>query len=418
MPVVDSPEPFPAAAPPAPEQSERKAIESLYDQYVVPTAKRTLTIVGGRGVHVWDDTGREYLDLGGGVAVNSLGHAHPALQATLTRQSGELIHASNLYYNNNQARLAERIVKLTGPGKVFFCNSGAEANEAQIKLARKFGHESHRYEIITATNSFHGRTMGTISATGQMKTQSGFDPLLPGFVHVPFNDLDAIEAALTPQSVAVLIEGIQGEGGVFTATPEYLLGLRNLTRRHHLLLLWDGVQCGCFRTGRWQSYQRILEGVDGGEDFAPDAIAMAKSIGGGFPLGAVWIREPYADILSPGSHGTTFGGSPLACAVGLTVLDVIEREKLADNIRARGEQLRQGLQKLVAAGKLEAVRGCGGLIGMVCDQELADLAGRLAEAGLMLVPAANRTVRFLPPLNVTADEIAQGLEIVSAVLGR
>jgi len=404
-------------SPPAPEQSvARTEVEALYDQYVVPLANRGLTLVRGKGRHAWDDQGRKYLDLGGGVAVNSLGHAHPAIRDTLARQADILIHSSNLYYNEGQGRLAQRIVELTGPGKVFFCNSGAEANEGLIKLARKFGHETGRYEIITAQNSFHGRTMATLSATGQDKIKQGFDPLVPGFVHVPYNDLAAIEAAITPKTAAVQIEGIQGEGGVFVATPEYLLGLRALTQKHNLLLLWDGVQCGYFRTGRWQSYERILEGVPGGSGFAPDAIAMAKSLGAGYPIGAVWIREPYQNTFTPGSHGTTYGGSPLACAVALTVLDVVEREKLATNIRDRGEELKRGLEALVGTRGIQEVRGFGGLIGLVTTGEPACVVSKLTQAGLILIPAANKTVRFLPPLNVTADEIAEALGIVKSVL--
>lgn len=415
MPVQTPPAPVPVA-PPSAETPVRSEVESLYDQYVVPTANRGLTLVKGKGRHAWDAQGHKYLDLGGGVAVNSLGHAHPALRETLARQADVLIHSSNLYYNEWQGKLAKKIVELTGPGKAFFCNSGAEANEALIKLARKFGHDSGRYEVITTFNSFHGRTMATLSATGQDKIKQGFDPLLPGFTHVPFNDLAAIEAALTPKTAAVLVEGIQGEGGVFTATPEYLLGLRDLTKKHNLLLLIDAVQCGCFRTGRWQSYQRILEGVPGGGDFAPDAIAMAKSLGGGYPIGAVWIREPYQNVFGPGSHGTTYGGSPLACSVALTVLDVIEKEKLADNIRARGEQLRKGLEALVGIRGIKDVRGMGGLIGLVTADEPAAVVARLTKAGLILVPAANNAVRFLPPLNVTADEIDEALRIVKEAL--
>ena len=403
----------PAPVMPSPARTE---IESLYDRYVVPTVNRGLTLTHGKGRDVWDDQGRRYLDLGGGVAVSSLGHAHPAIRETLARQADVLIHSSNLYYNEWQGRLAERIVKLTGPGKVFFCNSGAEANEALIKLARKFGHDSGRYEIITAHNSFHGRTMATLSATAQEKIKHGFEPLLPGFTHVPFNDLAAIEAAITPKTIAVQVEGIQGEGGVYVASPDYLLGLRKLTQKHNLLLLWDGVQCGYFRTGRWQSYQRILEGVPGGEDFAPDAIAMAKSLGGGYPIGAVWIREPYQNVFTPGSHGTTYGGSPLACAVALVILDVVEREKLADNIRARGAELKKGLEALVGTGGIKDVRGFGGLIGMVVAEEPASVVAKLARAGLILIPAANNTVRFLPPLNVTAEEISEALRIVKEAL--
>ncbi len=405
-----------AANPAIAEAPARTTVETLYDKYVVPTANRTLTLIRGHGRHIWDDQGQKYLDLGGGVAVSSLGHAHPALLEVLATQPEILIHSSNLYYNEWQGRLAQRIVNLTGPGKVFFCNSGAEANEALIKLARKFGQGMGRYEIITTLNSFHGRTMATLSATGQDKIKQGFDPLLPGFTHVPFNDLGAIETAITPKTAAVLIEGIQGEGGVFVATPDYLLGLRELTKKHGILLLMDGVQCGYFRTGRWQSYERILEGVTGAENFLPDAIAMAKSLGAGYPIGAVWIQEPYQNVFTPGSHGTTYGGSPMACAVALAVMDVVEKEGLADNIRARGEQLKQGLEKLVGTRGIREVRGHGGLIGMVVDAEPASIVTKLAKAALILIPAANNTVRFLPPLNVTEDEIAEALRIVEEAL--
>jgi acetylornithine aminotransferase/acetylornithine/N-succinyldiaminopimelate aminotransferase len=395
----------------------RSETELRYERYVVPTAKRTLTLVRGEGCRVWDDRGRRYLDLGGGVAVSSLGHAPAPVRAALNRQAAELIHCSNLYYNEPAGRLAEKLVNLTGPGKVFFCNSGAEANEALIKLARKHGHAQGRYEIITAQNSFHGRTMATLTATGQEKIKHGFEPLLPGFIHVPFNDLAAVEAAITPNTAAILVEGIQGEGGVYTATPDYLLGLRQLADDRGLLLMMDAVQCGCFRTGRWQSYQRILEGVPGGQDFAPDAIAMAKSLGAGYPLGAAWIRAPYADVLGPGTHGTTYGGSPLACAVGLAVLETIETEELDANIRRRGDELCAGLRALVGTRGISDVRGCGGLVGLVfAEADPAAIVARLAEAGLILIPAANRTVRFLPPLNVSAEEIAEALQIVETAL--
>ena len=413
MPVETSPRVAPAASPSSAKAPARTEIESLYDKYVVPLVNRGLTLVRGEGRYVWDDQGRRYLDFGSGVAVNSLGHAHPALMETLTRQAGELIHSSNYYYNEGQARLAQRIVALTGPGKVFFCNSGAEANEGLIKLARKAGSDKGRYRIISAQNSFHGRTLATLTATGQEKIKLGFGPLLEGFTHVPYNDLAAVEAAITPETIAILVEDIQGEGGVFVATPEYLLGLRKLADRHGLLLLLDGVQSGCFRSGRWQSYSRILENTPGGADFAPDAIAMAKSIGGGYPLGAVWIREPYQNVLGPGSHGTTYGGSPLACAIGLTVLDVVEKEKLADNIRARGDELAQGLKALIGTRGVKDVRGMGGLIGLVIEDEPAKVVARLTQAGLILIPAANQTVRFLPPLNVTAEEIAEALRLVA-----
>src|SRR5206468_748087 len=280
--------------------------------------------------------------------VNVLGHA--ALAKVLARQADILVHCSNLYYSEPQGLLAKRLVELVGTeGKCFFCNSGGEANEALFKLARKFG--NGRYEILTFQGSFHGRTLAGISATGQDKIKKGFEPMVTGFRQVPYNDLDAMRAAISPATAAILIEGVQGEGGVTPATPEYLLGLRALCDEKRLLLFMDGVQCGHFRTGRFQSFQRILEAAgqasrlsqtsdgengdrrDACPTFLPDGISMAKSLGGGFPMGAFWVRAPYADLLGAGTHGTTFGGSPLACAVGLKVLEVIERERLEVNAR-------------------------------------------------------------------------------------
>jgi acetylornithine/N-succinyldiaminopimelate aminotransferase len=410
----------PSTFPTPTETPARTQTQALYDQYVMATVNRGLTLVKGKGSYVWDDQSNKYLDFGTGIAVSSLGHAHPAIKETLHKQADRLIHCSNLYYNEWQGKLAQRIVQLTGPGKVFFCNSGAEANEALIKMARKFGHAANanesRYEIITATNSFHGRTMATLSATGQQKIQHGFEPLLPGFTHVPFNDLAAVEAAITPKTIAVLVEGIQGEGGIFVASPEYLLGLRELTKKHNLLLLWDGVQCGYFRSGRWQSYQRILEGVAGGDSFLPDGIAMAKSLGAGYPIGAAWIREPYQHVLDVGSHNTTYGGSPLASAVALTILDVVEKEKLMDNIRTRGDELKRALSALVGTRGIKEIRGYGGLIGMVMAEDPAGAVAKLTKGGLLTVAAANNVVRFLPPLNVTSEEITEAVRIVSEVL--
>src|SRR5205823_10307792 len=292
------------------------AIQALVHKHVVPSyARFELTLSHGSGSYLYDVAGRRYLDLGAGIAVCCLGHAHPEITKALVEQSGKLVHVSNLYYTEPQGRLAEALVNLLAPGKVFFCNSGAEANEGLFKLARRFGHAEGRYEIITALNSFHGRTLAGIAATGQEKAKKGFEPAVPGFRHVPFNDLDAVRGAISPATVAVLIEGIQGEGGINPATPDYLLGLRRLCDEEKLLLFLDGVQDGHFRTGRFQSFQRILEGVPGGESFLPDGLSMAKSLGGGFPMGAFWVRAPYADLLGAGTHGTPYGGSPLACAV-------------------------------------------------------------------------------------------------------
>ena len=304
---------------PAIVRNQQVAIQQLFQQYVVPSYGRfELALSHGQGSWLWDVNGKRYLDLGGGIAVNALGHAHPEVADALAAQARKLVHVSNLYYHEPQGRLAQKIVSQLALGKVFFCNSGAEANEGLYKLARKFGHDEGRFEIITAVNSFHGRTLAGISATGQDKVKKGFEPMVPGFVHVPFNDLAAVRAAISPATVAVLIEGVQGEGGVTPATPEFLLGLRALCDEKKLLLLMDGLQCGHFRTGRFQSFQRILENAECGarsaEQFLPDGISMAKSLGNGFPIGAFWIREPHADLLGAGTHGTTYGGNLLGCA--------------------------------------------------------------------------------------------------------
>ncbi|MFZ5806223.1 MAG: aspartate aminotransferase family protein [Verrucomicrobiota bacterium] len=388
-------------------------IINTFKDYVVPSYTRSLVLVRGKGSYVWDVDGKKYLDFGGGIAVNSLGHAHPAVVRALKNQASKLIHTTNLYYTEPQGKLARELVKLTGLGKVFFCNSGAEANEALFKLARKFGQESGKFEIVTAVNSFHGRTIAGIAATGQEKIKKGFAPIIPGFVHVPFNDLEAFEKAITPQTAAILIEGIQGEGGVIPATKEFLLGIRKLTRERGILLFIDAVQCGFFRTGNFQSYQTIL-GKDA-KDFLPDGISMAKGLGGGFPIGAVWIEKKYADLFQPGTHGTTFGGTPLACAVSLAVIDTVKKQKLAQNIRQQGARLMRGLQKIKSPNIVE-VRGLGGMIGLQITGKSKDVVARLMEKGLLVVPAGDHVLRFLPPLNIRASEVDDALEILKNCL--
>jgi acetylornithine/N-succinyldiaminopimelate aminotransferase len=393
--------------------------QPLFDRYVVPSYSRSISVTRGSGSWLWDESGKRYLDLGGGVAVNCLGHSHPCILNALQVQGSKLIHASNLYYHRPQGELAQKIVALTGAGKVFFSNSGAEANEALIKLARRVGHPQGRFEIITALHSFHGRTMAGISATGQQKVKDTFEPLLPGFVHVPFNDLAAMESARTPQTAAVLIEGIQGEGGITPARADYLLALRAWTRKHGLLLLWDGVQCGCYRTGHFHSYQTLLQDVPGADAFLPDGIAMAKSLGGGFPIGATWMAEPYQDVFQPGSHGSTFGGTPLACAVALAVLAEIEGKGLASHVVSMGERLIQGLHAIARDhAAIVEVRGMGGMIGMIVKEDAPGVCARLRQAGLLTVPAGGNAVRFLPPLNVSEEEIDEALRLVREVLAQ
>lgn len=405
-------------------------IKALYDHYVVPTYGRfNLGFASGSGSHLRDFTGREYLDMGTGIAVCSLGHGHPELADALAEQARKLIHVSNLYYTEPQGLLARKLVELIAPGKVFFCNSGAEANEGLYKLARRFGHEEGRFEIITTTNSFHGRTLGGIAATGQEKVKTGFGPLLPGFTQVPFNSLEAIEAAITPATAAVLVEGIQGEGGITPATPEYLLGLRELCDRHRLLLMLDAVQCGFFRTGSFMSYRTILADTPGGETFQPDAVSMAKSLGGGLPIGSFWVRQELADRLGPGSHGTTFGGTPLVCAGALKIIEIIERDGLADNARKLGAKLKSDLTGLQERFPqiITAIRGLGFMIGIELAADIPAFAGqqaavsiqmvtRLHDAGLITIPAGARVVRFLPALNLTEADAAEAIRILGGVV--
>ena len=416
--------------PPAIVRNDYESIRELFAKNVVPSYGRfELVLSHGVGSHVFDVTGKRYLDLGSGIAVCCLGHAHPAITEALVAQSQKLIHVSNLYFTEPQGRLAAELVKRIGPGKVFFCNSGAEANEGLYKLARKFGHDEGRFEILTATNSFHGRTLAGIAATGQDKVKKGFEPAVTGFRHIPFNDLAAARDAISSATVAILIEGVQGEGGVTPATPEYLLGLRALCDEKKLLLLMDGVQCGHYRTGRFQSFQKILEGVPGGEKFLPDGLSMAKSLGGGFPMGAFWVRAPHGDLLSAGTHGTTFGGTPLACAVALRILEVIEKEKLADSVIKLGAWLKAEIERLAKTYPtvVKSARGLGFILGIELAENIPAFAGsdqtpalqfvnRLHAAGVLTVPAGTRITRLLPPLNLSAYDAGEGIAIIEAVV--
>lgn len=416
--------------PPAILRNDYESVRELFSKNVVPSYGRfELVLSHGEGSYVFDVTGKRYLDLGTGIAVCCLGHAHPAITEALVEQSRKLIHVSNLYFTEPQGRLAAQLVKRIGGGKVFFCNSGAEANEGLYKLARKFGHDEGRFEILTATNSFHGRTLAGIAATGQDKVKKGFEPAVPGFRHIPFNDLEAARNAISPATVAILIEGVQGEGGVTPATPEYLLGLRALCDEKKMLLLMDGVQCGHYRTGKFQSFQKILEGVPGGETFLPDGLSMAKSLGGGFPIGAFWVRAPFADLLSAGTHGTTYGGTPLACAVALKILEVIDKEKLAEQSQKLGAWLKSEIERLAKTYPtvVKSARGMGFILGLELAEKIPAFAGsdktpaiqfvnRLHAAGLMTVPAGNQIVRLLPPLNLTALEAGEGISIIEDVV--
>ncbi len=386
-------------------------LASLYTDYVIPTYGRfDLDIARGSGCRVWDGEGREYLDFGTGIAVCSLGHAHPEITRAVTEQAATLVHTSNLYRTAPQAHLARRLVELTGSGKVFFCNSGAEANEGLIKLARKFGSESGRHEMITFQNSFHGRTMAGISATAQEKIKKGFAPLLEGFVHVPYRDLAAVTAAIGPRTAAILVEAVQGEGGIHVATPEFLRGLREICDERDLLLFFDEIQCGLGRTGDWCGWRSLDPGVQ------PDGVSWAKGIANGFPLGAFWASSSrgLCDLLGPGTHGTTYGGNPVCCAAGLKVLEIVERDRCRQNASVQGVRLRDGLLALDGPA-IREVRALGLMVGFELDgageaNVAIPFVKRLMAGGLLAVPAGERVVRLLPPLNVTNREIDEALE--------
>ena len=423
--------------PPAIVRNDYASIRELFAKNVVPSYGRfELVLSHGHGSYVFDVAGKRYLDLGSGIAVCCLGHAHPAITEALVEQSKKLIHVSNLYFTEPQGRLAAEIVKRIGAGKVFFSNSGAEANEGLYKLARKFGHAEGRFEILTATNSFHGRTLAGIAATGQEKVKIGFEPAVPGFRHIPFNNLEAARNAISPATAAILIEGVQGEGGVTPATPEYLLGLRALCDEKKMLLLMDGVQCGHYRTGRFQSFQRILEGENPQSairnpqsDFLPDGLSMAKSLGGGFPIGAFWVREPFQDLLGPGTHASTFGGTPLACAVALKIFEVIENEKLYENARKLGAWMQAELDRLAREypNVVKRSRGIGFMLGLELAEKIPAFAAsdksaaiqfvnRLHAAGVLTIPAGTQIVRLLPSLNLKPQEADEGIAKIEEIV--
>ncbi len=382
---------------------------TLHQQYVMPTYAPGMTLVRGSGVHLWDDTGREYLDFMAGIAVCNTGHCHPAVVAAIQQQAATLMHCSNLFHNLVQPRLAQRLSNLTLGGKIFFCNSGAEANEALFKLARKWGSQSGRYEIITMKNSFHGRTLATMTATGQTKYQKGFEPLMPGFAYAEFNNLDTVRAAVTPATVAILCEAVQGEGGVVPADPAFIAGLRALCDEKNLLLLFDEVQCGMGRTGKWFGFQHY--GV------RPDGFSMAKALGGGFPIGAVAVTPELSNVFQPGNHASTFGGTPLASAAALAVLDTIEKEHLIENAVRMGALFMEGLNALARKHScIQTVRGLGLMIGVVLSIPAKPVETKLRENGLLCIATGDTVLRFVPPLIVTVDHIQQALEHLDRAL--
>lgn len=368
-----------------------------------------LALSHGRGCWVWDTEGRKYLDALAGIAVNTLGHAHPKLVPALQEQVGKLIHTSNYYAAPMQERLAAKLCELSGLDKAFFCNSGLEANEAAIKIARKFGHDKgiERPEIIVYEKAFHGRSLATLSATGNAKVQAGFEPLVEGFVRVPLNDTAAIErvAAGNPNVVAVFLEVIQGEGGINPATIDYLQKVRRLCDERGWLLMLDEVQCGIGRTGKWFAHQ--WAGI------RPDVMPLAKGLGSGVPVGAVVCGPLAADVLGPGNHGTTFGGNPLAMRAGIETLTIMEEDRLLDNAAAIGTLLRENLRsELESVPGFVEIRGQGLMIGIELDRPCGELLTRAVQAGLLISVTAERVVRLLPPLIMSEPEARQVVAIL------
>ncbi len=375
--------------------------------------RQPVAFVRGEGAYLWDEAGKRYLDAVAGVAVNGLGHAHPKLVKAVSDQAASLIHSSNLYRVLRQEELADKLCALSGMDKAFFCNSGCEANEAAIKLARLYGHNKgiEVPTIIVMEKAFHGRTMATLTATGSRKIQAGFEPLLSGFARVPFNDLEAIRhvAEHNKSVVAVLVEVVQGEGGINVLPSEYLVALRQICDTHGWLLMLDEVQTGIGRTGTWFGFQH--SGV------MPDVMALAKGLGSGVPIGACLARGAAAEVFVPGSHGSTFGGNPLACAAALATLETIEEEKLLDNARVRGEAIRTGLRGALAGvhGVVD-IRGEGMMIGIELDRPCGELVAVARDAGVLINVTADTVIRLVPPLIYGEAEVDALVAAVSGIV--
>lgn len=388
-------------------------ISSEHSQFLVGNyAPPAIEIVRGKGSKLWDSNGKEYLDFTTGIAVTNLGHGHPHWTEAISKQASQLVHCSNLFSIPEQVRLGKRLVEKIGSGKVLFCNSGAEANEALLKLARYVGNKQNpqKNKVVVAENGFHGRTLGALSATQSPKYRNGFEPLLQPFTFAPLNDVEAFSQSIDDNTIAVLVESIQGEGGVYEADDHFLQEISALCSERNILLLLDEVQAGIGRTGEFLGFQK--------SGITPNAVAMAKGLGGGFPIGAIWIDETYCNTFGPGSHGTTFGGSPLACSAAHAVLDVLEKENLIQAAKEKGSYLKNQLAKRLATSTslFSEVRGRGLMLALACHEDPAPILQALRDAGLLLVGAGGHAIRFLPPLTVSIEEIDQALAILDQVI--
>jgi len=391
-----------------------KEIANKTDNYVAGTYGRyPIAIVKGKGTKLWDADGKEYLDFVSGLAVCNLGHCHDRVTKAIKDQAEKLVHVSNLYHIPEQSQLAELLVENSFADKVFFCNSGAEANEAAIKLARRYSYDNFgtgRHEIITMTRSFHGRTMATITATGQEKFSKGFEPLLPGFKHVPFNDLKALEEAIDNSTCAVMVEPIQGEGGVNVPSEDYFKGVRDLCDKNNILLILDEVQSGMGRTGKLFAYEHY--GIE------PDIMSLAKGIAGGMAMGAMLAKDNIAKSFVPGTHASTFGGNPLASAAAIAALETTLKEGILDNCTAMGKVLKSELLKLKEKYSfIKEVRGKGLIYGMELNVEGGEIVSKALSKGLMMNCAAGTVLRFLPPLIIKEEEIKEMISVLDSLLG-
>jgi len=385
----------------------------LADENIMNTYKRfAVAIVKGLGTRLWDANGREYLDLVAGIAVCNLGHCHPSVVAAIKDQAGNLMHVSNLYYTEPQAKLARLLVENSFADKVFFCNSGAEANEAAIKLARKYAHENmgpDKFELITMKDSFHGRTMATITATGQEKFQFGFTPLLEGFSYAPFNDLKALEAAITQKTCGIMLEPIQGEGGVIIPDDQYLAGVRDICDRHGILLIMDEVQTGMGRTGKLFAYEH--------SKIKPDIMTLAKALGNGFPVGAMLSTNAIAKAFAPGNHASTFGGNPLAMAACVATFKTMLKDGFLEQSCKTGEYFLAELKKLQQKHQIiTEIRGRGLMLACGLNIEGSDIVSDCMKRGLLINCTGGKTLRFVPPLIITTKEVDQAIAILDAVM--
>ena len=386
-------------------------VKKLYERYLMPTYSPSVVIAKAKGSRVYDASGKQYYDMTSGIGVHNVGHCTEGVVAAVQSQVAKLGHCSNLFINEPQALLAKKLVEISGlDGKVFFCNSGAEANEAAIKLARKWGAANGgRYEVVTMRNSFHGRTLATVTATGQAWCQEGYEPLPVGFNYADFNDIDSVKAAVSDKTVAIMVEAVQGEGGVNPATEEFMAGVRALCDEKNLIMICDEVQCGMGRTGKWWGWQNY--------SVQPDLFTVAKSIADGVPMGVLVSNAKYADVFTPSSHASTFGGNPLASAAALAVIKIIEDEKLLDAAAKKGVLLQEALKAFASKHEqILDVRGLGLMVGMVVDGDPKVVVEKFRDYGLLALTAGGNVVRFLPTLSMSEKHLEEAVDMMADAL--